>query len=211
MDKDLVQQAIVGNRDQGTLDRKLKERPEYLKGPQYKQSTAALSNVHMSIMGTPNQQDEINIHEAALEGWSADQYAAWVRSTKAYNFGPEAKAYAINIAERLGLVTGKMGIVAASTPGGAPQPPQENVLPNSPRVQGKPGMPLPVPYNPNDQPGAYVSDLKPVNSTCSSCAEEDAPAPTAGMTLGGRTGRVWRKQVMRKCPGRSFGHRSFWQ
>ena len=148
VDRDLVRRAIVQNWDQGTLDRKLKERPEYLKGPQYKQATAALSNVHMKIMGTPGPQDQVNLHEAALEGWSPDQYAAWVRSTKEYQYSPEAKNYSIQIAQALGLITGSQGLVPVNAPGGAPQPAQENKLPNSSRVPGVPTPNVPPPVKP---------------------------------------------------------------
>ena len=137
-DRSLVRNAIVQNWSQGTLVANLKARPEYLRGPQYRQQTAALNNVHMSIMGTPNVQDEINVHEAALEGWSPDQYAAWIRSTDAYRYSPEAKAYSIGIAEQLGLITGRQGIVPASAPGGAPQPQDSTAIPNSQRIPGAP-------------------------------------------------------------------------
>jgi hypothetical protein len=136
-DADLVRRAIVESWDEGTFVANLRKRPEYLKGPEFKKDEAGLLNVHMSIMGTPDDKARVGIREAVLGGWSSDQYAAYLRGSDAYKYSPEAQTKALSFAEAMGLITGQ---VPTLQPGKSQIPTQPKLgvaLPNSGRIPGK--------------------------------------------------------------------------
>jgi hypothetical protein len=136
-DADLVRRAIVESWDEGTFVSKLRARPEYLKGPEFKKDEAALLNVHMSIMGTPDDKARIGIKEAVLGGWSADQYAAYVRGSDAYKYSPELQTKQLAFAEAMGLITGSRPVLKPGQATGRPQPNLGAPLPNSGRIPGQ--------------------------------------------------------------------------
>jgi hypothetical protein len=137
-DPELVRQAIVQNWDEGKLVAKLRARPEYLKGPEFKKTEAGLLNVHQSIMGTPDQAGMVTLREAALGGWSTDQYAAYVRGSDAYKYSPELQTKQLAFAEAMGLFTGAVPTLKPGTATGPTQPQITGPPPNSPRIPGKP-------------------------------------------------------------------------
>jgi hypothetical protein len=136
-DADLVRRAIVESWDEGTFVANLRKRPEYLKGPEFKKDEAGLLNVHMSIMGRPDDQARVGIKEAVLGGWSTDQYAAYLRGSDAYKFSPELQTKQLAFAEAMGLITGKQPTLQPGKPNVTPQPNVAGALPNSDRIPGK--------------------------------------------------------------------------
>lgn len=140
-DEDLIRQAIVQNWDEGTLVNKLRARPEYLRGPEFKKAEAGLLNVHQSIMGQPDDAASIGIKEAVLGGWSADQYAAYLRGSDAYKFSPEYQTKALSFAEALGLITGAVPTLKpGARPSGSIGTGITGAPPDTARIPGKPGL-----------------------------------------------------------------------
>jgi hypothetical protein len=136
-DRELIRKAIVESWDANTIQEKLRERPEYLQGPEFKTNVAQLSNVYQSIYGTPNSVAQQTIKEAAANQWTADQFASWLRGQPEYTTSHEYTNKSLAVAQALGLVTGQ---VAVLRPGQAPAntQPAAGVLPNNPLVSGKP-------------------------------------------------------------------------
>lgn len=139
-DADLVRQAIVQNWDEGTLVSKLRARPEFLKGPEFKKGEAGLLSVHQSIMGNPDEQARIGIKEAVLGGWSADQYAAYLRGHQSYKYSPELQTKQLAFAEAMGLITGQMPTLQQGRATGPTQPSLGVAPPDSKRIPGKPAL-----------------------------------------------------------------------
>jgi hypothetical protein len=111
------------------------ERPEYLNGPKFREDVAALTNVHQSIFGRPNEKDMVGIKEAALGAWSPDQYAAYLRNDARYVQSNEYKSKALSFLEALGLITGQQVTTQDIGQLGQPQPVGETPpLPDSPRI-----------------------------------------------------------------------------
>lgn len=137
VDSDFVRQAIVSNWSEGTLRQRLRQRPEYLKGPEFRQNVAAITNVHQTIFGQPNDKQLVAIKEAALGGWSTDQYAAYLRSSPDYKFSSEYQAKALNFLDALGLISGQQPTSQDVAMLGEPNNPNiAGPLPNSPRIKG---------------------------------------------------------------------------
>jgi hypothetical protein len=139
-DDDLIRRAIVQSWDEATYVAKLRARPEYLKGPEFKKDEAALLNVHMSIMGRPDAAASTEIKKAVLGGWSADQYAAYVRGSKAYVYSPEYQTKALQFAEAMGLFTGKQPTLQPGAAPANPNPVLSAPPPDSKRIPGAPGL-----------------------------------------------------------------------
>ena len=142
-DGELVRRAIVQNWDEGTLVANLRARPEYLKGPEFKKAEAGLLNVHLSIMGMPDPAASIGIKEAALGGWSTDQYAAKLRGDDAYKYSPEYQTKALQFAEAMGLFTGQLPTLVPGTASKNTGPDIAGAIPDSKRIPGKPGLAAP--------------------------------------------------------------------
>ena len=136
-DDEFVRQAIVGSWDGDTIVEKLRQRPEYLTGPVYQGTVASLRNVYQTIYGVPDQYADVSIKEAALQDWSPDQFAGWLRGQPQYTSSPEYQSKALSFLDQLGLITGSVPVLK---PGKAPQntQPAGGVLPDSPRIPGKP-------------------------------------------------------------------------
>lgn len=142
VDKSLVSQAISQNWDQATLEENLRSRPEYFEGPAFKDDKAKMDNVYQGIYGAstdPGTQTVID--HVARNGWTPDQFAAWLRTQPQYRSSQEFKTKAFSFAQQLGLITGKQVTLTEDQAmlGGPPAAP--------------PSAPAPVaPYN----PAAYV-------------------------------------------------------
>lgn len=148
-DPELIRKAIVQNWDEATLVANLRKRPEYLRGPEFKKDEAGLLNVHMSIMGRPDDAARIGIKEAVLGGWSDDQYAAYLRGHESYKYSPELQSKQLAFAEAMGLITGAVPTLKPGQAQGQPLPNITPNVPNSDRIPGAPGL------NPNN--GMVVS------------------------------------------------------
>lgn len=126
VDKSLVAQAISQNWDQATLSENLKQRPEYFQGPAFKTTLAQMDNTFQQIYGTstdPATQQLID--HVARDGWSTDQFAAYLRTQPEYKGSQEFKTKAISFAQQLGLITGNQLTLTADQAklGGAPAAP----------------------------------------------------------------------------------------
>lgn len=129
VDKTLVGQAIAQNWDQATLEEHLRERPEYENGPAFKTTLAQMDNTYQQIYGAstdPGTQQLIN--HVAKDGWSQDQFAAFLRTQPEYKGSQEFKSKAISFAQQLGLITGNQVTLTAAQAGlgGAPAYPAAN-------------------------------------------------------------------------------------
>ena len=142
-DPDLVRKAIVQNWDEGTLVAKLRARPEYLKGPQFKKDEAGKLFLHQSIMGQPDEAARTLIKEATLGGWSDDQYAAFLRGSDAYKYSPEFQTKALTFAKAMGLFTGAVPTLVDGTTTANTAPQISGPPPDSKRIPGKPGLNAP--------------------------------------------------------------------
>lgn len=135
-DPDFIRKAIVNNWSEGTLRAKLRARPEYLDGPEFKQNVAGLQNVYSQIQGRPDEAAVQGIKEAALGGWSSDQYAAYLRAQPQYTQSQEYKGKALSFLDALGLITGQQtttqGIEGLGQP--APIPGSDMTTPHSDRL-----------------------------------------------------------------------------
>lgn len=136
---ELARQAIVNHWDSNTILTKVRALPTYTKSNEFHGNVATMLNVHSSIMGTPDAKAMVAIKDAALAGWSTDQYAAWLRSQPEYSRSPEYQTKALSILSGLGLITGDRPILAKGVaPGpGAVQPSLGKLSPD-PRVKGNP-------------------------------------------------------------------------
>lgn len=136
VDAEFIRKAIVNNWNEGTLRRKLIEKPEYLNGPEFRQNTSSLQNVYSQIMGRPDEAAVQGIKEAALGGWSSDQYAAYLRAQPQYAKGQEYKSKAMSFLEQLGMLTGQRAtdfdVGMLGTP--PPTPGADTNTPYSPRL-----------------------------------------------------------------------------
>lgn len=136
-DRDLIRKAIVESWDAPTIDAKLRSRPEYLNGPEFKTNVAQLSNVFQSIYGTPSAEAQQTIKEAAGNGWAVDQFAYWLRGQPEYTSSPEYLQKTLSLGSALGLITGQVPTLGQGTPPPNLQPPGGK-LPNNQLVPGKP-------------------------------------------------------------------------
>lgn len=125
VDKSLVAKAISQNWDQATLEENLKQRPEYFQGPAFKTTLAQMDNTYQQIYGSstdPATQQVLD--HVAREGWSTDQFAAWLRTQPQYKNSQEFKTKATSFAQQLGLITGNQVTLTAQQAelGGIGQP-----------------------------------------------------------------------------------------
>lgn len=137
---EFVRQAIVQNWNDATLQEKLRELPQYEKGPEYKNAKASIQTVYEKIYGNPaahrdgGKQANAWIKQAALNGWSQDAAAQAFRANPAYKFSPEYEAKATNFLDAMGLFIGSRPVLTPTkaTGTGALQP----ALPLSPHLAG---------------------------------------------------------------------------
>lgn len=135
VDKKLVSQAISQNWDQATLEQNLRSRPEYFQGPAFKDDKAKMDNVYQNIYGaSTDPQTQTVIDHVARNGWTPDQFAAWLRTQPEYKNSQEFKTKAISFAQQLGLITGNQVTLTADQAmlGGAPPAPPVAATTSSP-------------------------------------------------------------------------------
>lgn len=135
---EILRQAIIHNWDATTVAAKVRQLPGYVNSNEFKGNVASLLNVHQSIMGTPDQASMVAIKDAALQGWTADQYAAWLRSQPGYTSSTEYQQNMLGMLGALGLITGQQ---VTLQPGKAPASPfagTSGTLPSDKRVPGTP-------------------------------------------------------------------------
>ena len=107
VDRSFVAKAIAENWDQATLEQNIRSRPEYFQGPRFKDDVAKLGNVYTSIYGqTDDPGTKSVVDRVARDGWTQDQFAAWLRTQPEYRSSQEFKTKAISFAQQLGLITG---------------------------------------------------------------------------------------------------------
>lgn len=148
IDPNLARQAIVNQWTSDTIATKLRQAAGYINSNEFKGNIATMLNAHEAIMGTPDPQAMVSIKDAALQGWTTDQYAAWLRSQPAYTSSPEYQSKALTMLQGLGLITGAQTILTpgSGSPGpGSVQPATQTLTPDK-RVKGNPDVlnaPLP--------------------------------------------------------------------
>lgn len=135
---ELLREAVVNRWTADALATHLRKLPTYTKSNEFTGKVASLLNIHTSIMGNPNAGALIGVKDAALNGWSADQYANYLRSQPAYQESPEYQTKALSIMGALGLITGGQAVLAKGVgPGpGSLGVNAEGKLPNDPRTPG---------------------------------------------------------------------------
>lgn len=143
---DLVRQGIVNGWDSSTIATKLRGQPGYTKSNEFSGNVATLLNTYQSIMGHPDTSAMIGIKDAALAGWTTDQYASWLRSQPGYRDSTEYQSKMLNFVSALGLITGKQTVIQpVSTP---TTPLAPNPTPGGPpvdkRIAGNPGTGTPL-------------------------------------------------------------------
>lgn len=132
--QNLLRSAIVNGWDVGALQGVLRQSPGYVESSEFKDNTATLLNVHNSIMGTPDEQGMNTIKQAALAGWDANQYAAYLRSQPTYTSSPEYQTKALNFLQALGLITGAQPVLKKGVPAPETANPAVGPLPTDSRV-----------------------------------------------------------------------------
>lgn len=111
----LIKSAIVNGWDSQTFAAVLRQRPQYVQSNEFKGNTATLLNVHSSIMGVPDAGAMNTVKQAALAGWSADQYAAYLRAQPTYTQSPEYQSKTLSFLGSLGLITGENPVLKKGT------------------------------------------------------------------------------------------------
>lgn len=144
--EDLIRQAAVNGWSADAVAAKLRKMKGYTNSKEFSGNVATLMNVHTSIMGNPDPGAMVSIKDAALAGWNADQYAAYLRAQPAYRRSPEYQSKALTILGALGLITGARPILAKGVePGpGALGTPVTGKISADPRVPGKPSLQDPL-------------------------------------------------------------------
>lgn len=134
---DVMREAIVNQWSEATLQQNLREREQYVHSAEFTGKTATFGNVYTSIMGKPGPNATGAIAEAALGGWTPDQFAAWIRSRPSYAYSPEYQAKSLDFLGALGLITGDQAVLKKGIKPGkiTTQPGGGQKLPNDPRLK----------------------------------------------------------------------------
>lgn len=157
VDKNFVAQAISQNWDQATLEENLRNRPEYMNGPTFKTNVAQMSNVFQGIFGSSNAPaTQQLLQHVALQGWSQDQFAAYLRSQPEYSNSQEYKTKALSFAQQLGLITGSVPTLSAdqASIGAAPSYPGAPAAAPPPPVTSQPPIAEPT-HHPTKPPAPF--------------------------------------------------------
>jgi Transglycosylase SLT domain len=135
---DLLRRAIVNNWSGDTFQAVLRKRDGYVRSNEFRGMAETFHNVYKSIYGTPDEAGMNAIKEAALAGWSLDQFAGWLRGQDAYTRSNEYQSKALSFLEQIGLLTGNTAVLK---PGAAPpagqHPSGQNGLPDDRRIPGQ--------------------------------------------------------------------------
>ncbi len=154
---DDIRKAVLNNWDGEAFANYLRKKPAYTTSVEFESNEASLSNIYRTIYGKPDAQAEALIFDAAKEGWTADQWASYLRSQDAYKTSGEYKGNLLAFLTQLGLITGNVPTLQAgqtlpSAPsdteelGGAPKPPSESS--SSTGIAGPPANTNIVPGHP---------------------------------------------------------------
>jgi hypothetical protein len=144
--EELARQAILNRWSSDTVATKLRTTKLYLHSNEFAGNVATMLNIHSSIMGTPDAQGMVDIKDAALAGWTPDQYAAYLKSQPGYTRSPDYQTKALGLLGALGLITGDRPILAKGVaPGPGSVLPQTQKLPDDKRVPGAPAVNPPLP------------------------------------------------------------------
>lgn len=131
----LVKKAIINNWDANTFGAHIRKTPEYLSSKEFKGLYSQYESVFRKIYGAPTDRDKNSIKEVAVRGWSAEQYAQWLRSQDRYRYSPEGQGRALAFLEQLGLIFGAQPVLRE---GGSPASGQVvGESPDDPRIPGR--------------------------------------------------------------------------
>jgi hypothetical protein len=137
----LIQQGIVNNWDATTIAQKLRAAPGYVKSNEFRGNVATLLNTYQSVIGHPDPDGMVTIKNAALSGWTTDQFASYLRSQPQYRAGTEYQGRMLNFASALGLITGSQPVIqSVSTPPTQLAPNTQGAPPADKRVPGQAGI-----------------------------------------------------------------------
>lgn len=139
-DQGMLTYAIVHNLGGDGFANEIRKKPQYLQSNEFKGTATTFQGVYEQIYGKPDQKGLNTIREAAYQGWSPEQFAAYLRAQPEYTSTPEYQTKAINFLGELGLITGGTPVL---TPG---KPPLNTARPGAPLpdtsfVPGAPGLP----------------------------------------------------------------------
>lgn len=81
----------------------------YMQSEEYKGLAAQYRSQFAQIYGTPGSGGEQLIHDAVMNGWTADQWNQYLRSRPEYTSSDEYKQRAISLARSMGLLQGTGG------------------------------------------------------------------------------------------------------
>jgi hypothetical protein len=139
-----IKQAIINNWGTATFQAVLRTGDGYIHSNEFKSNATTLLNVHQSIMGVPDQKALTGVKDAALAGWSTDQYAAYLRSTPQYTSSPEYQSKTLTFLSALGLITGENAVLKKGIkPDANPNVALDKDIPTDKRIQGEPGLTRP--------------------------------------------------------------------
>jgi hypothetical protein len=136
---DLLRRAIVEDWDGNTFAEQLRNRPEYLQGPEFRGQKATLQNVYESIFGLADANASTLVGEAALARWDPDQFAGYLRSRPEYTSSPEYLTKSLAVLDALGMITGTLPALKPGVPMANPSVGGYGPAPNSPRIPGQVG------------------------------------------------------------------------
>jgi hypothetical protein len=117
----MLRQAIVNNWSGESFAHQLRKLPGYLQSNEFKTTEAGLGNVYKSIFGDPDDNAKVTIKEAALGGWTADQFASELRARPEYQQSSEYLARAGSFFQQLeGILGVRLGFQPAPSLTGGP-------------------------------------------------------------------------------------------
>jgi hypothetical protein len=136
LDNELVRQAIVNNWEGDSWQSILRKRQGYVTSQEARGKYATFRTVHESIYGKLSEEDERRVQEAALSGWTLDQYAAWLRGQEAYTGSPEYNAKMLTFMDALGFITGQTPVLTMGGRRSTNPNPGGGLFPDDPRIPG---------------------------------------------------------------------------
>lgn len=112
-DPSFVKRAISEGWDQATLEANIQKLPGYTAGPVYKAKSSVFTSEYEKVYGaippeTKGHPDGAHawIHDAVMNGWTADEAAAALRADPAYRYSPEYQSHAVEFLNGMGLLVG---------------------------------------------------------------------------------------------------------
>lgn len=136
-----IAKAIGENWDQATFTANLRKLPEYTKGPEYQGAVSGMNQVYQQIYGQPGAQVAGQVHTAALNGWTQDQFAGYLRAQPQYKTSVEYQGHVVSFLDSMGLMIGSRPVFTPDT--AAQKPPAGTVgtpLPFQATLPGAPAL-----------------------------------------------------------------------